>query len=74
MYTLKVGELFRDSLRAMCHFKCFICFFCGSGLLLGLFEESCHPGAAGRALVWDPQELCHSLQNPEQVTSEFSHL
>ena len=26
MYTLKVGELFRDSLRAMCHFKCFIMF------------------------------------------------
>lgn len=75
MYALKVGELFRDSIRAMCHLS-FMCFFCGSALVSGLFEESCHPGAARRALVWDHQGCAtHSLQNPEQVTSsEFSHL
>ena len=61
MYASKVGELVRDCIRAMCHLKCFVCFFCGSALVLGLFEESCHPGAARRSLVWDPQGLCHSL-------------
>lgn len=59
IYSLKVGELFKDSIRPEDILNVWPCFLCGSSHLLGLLEEGTQLGAAGRPLAWDYSEFCY---------------